>query len=115
LTIELDAAARVAELSTVGGIDMGTFQRYTSTPVGQFLKAAVVLVVIVSVATILISPDSSDDVDGVLQHHTCVAQPVFLTLFQSISHLTIQLLHPDLAIHRLECLDLLDLVCVRLC
>jgi hypothetical protein len=94
---------------------MGTFQSYTSTPVGKFLKAAVVLVVIVSVATILISPDSSDDVDGVLQHHVFVAHPVLLSLLQTVSLLTIPLLSRDLAMHRLECLDLLDLVCVRLC
>lgn len=108
----------VAELSPVsplGGIDRRRFQRYTSTPVGKFLKAAVALVMVLSVATILISPDTSDDVDGVLQHHVFPAHPVFLSVLQSISLLTTHFFSRDLGIHRLECLDLLDLVCVRLC
>ena len=92
------------------------FQRYTKTTVGNFLKTAVALLVIVSVATILISPDTTDDVDGVLQHHSLfTAHPVFHAVLGSITRLSLHLFSSDLAIHRLECLNLLDLVCVRLC
>jgi hypothetical protein len=91
------------------------FQRYTKTRVGNFVKTVVALLVIVSVATILISPDTGDDVDGVLQHHVFAAHPVFHTILESIIRLNQQLFSNDLAIHRLECLNLLDLVCARLC
>jgi len=78
-------------------------------------KTAVALLVIVSVATILISPQTTDDVDGVLQHHFFVIHPVFHTLLDSNTRLNLHLFSSDLAIHRLECLNLLDLVCARLC
>ena len=92
------------------------FQRYTKTEVGNFLKTAITLVVIVSVATILVSPDTTDDIDGVLQHHFLfTAHLVFHTVLGSITRLSLHLFSSDLAIHRLECLNLLDLVCVRLC
>jgi len=83
--------------------------------VGTFLKTAVALLVIVSVATVLVTPDNRDDVDGLLRQHVLLAQPAFHALLHIVSRLSLGICCHDLALHRLECLNLLDLVCVRLC
>jgi hypothetical protein len=74
------------------------------------------MLIIVSVAGILITPDFADDVDGVLQRQNLAkAQMV------SISSSQYQFLFPAIPLcapvplNRLMLSNLLDLVCVRLC
>ena len=82
----------------------------------QLAKVGLVIVIIASVASIVITPDPSDDVDGVLQRHHPVrvtAVPISTSQSQSVLHIT--LWFAPLAVHRSAQVKLLDLVCVRLC
>jgi hypothetical protein len=85
--------------------------------VGTLLKTVVALLVILAVAIILITPDRSDDAVGiVLHHHHALALPAVLHgLVQNLIVLTLSPVTRDLSLQRLESLELLDLVCVRLC
>ncbi len=84
------------------------------------LKFAVALAVVLAVATVLITPDPTDDVEGVLLR---THQPVVHAVFHAISSRTLQsfasrflpAVYRDLSAHRSQPADLLDLVCVRLC
>jgi hypothetical protein len=78
-----------------------------------------VVVVILSIAYVLITPDPTDDVDGVLRpHHTAKAQRVVsLPLVQS-PILVVAPFHLPMrpsGAQRLITPDLLDLVCVCRC
>jgi hypothetical protein len=83
--------------------------------VGTFAKAVLVLLIVLSIATILFTPDPNDDVLGILhQQHVLTAQPVFLSLVQT-SVSTESLAVPDASVSVLLSADLIDLVCNRLC
>jgi hypothetical protein len=84
--------------------------------VGTFVKVAVALLIVVSVATILVTPDPTDDVIGVVhQHQGPAVYLVFLNLIHGITLSVTSLLLSDAAPEELHSPDLLDLVCVRLC
>jgi len=82
-------------------------------------RVALVVVVIFSIAYVLISPDLTDDVDGVLRpNHPAKAQRlVSLSLQQSqILVIVAYLLSmPPSSTQRLTTSELLDLVCVCRC
>ena len=83
---------------------------------GTFLKFAVVLLVMLSVATILLTPDPTDDVMGVVhQHQVAAVHLVFLNLIHDVVLSVTPSLISDAAPEELHSPDLLDLVCVRLC
>jgi hypothetical protein len=74
------------------------------------------MLIIVSVAGILITPDSADDVDGALQRqHLVKAQMVSISSSQYQFLFPAIPLYAPLALNRLIPSNLLDLVCVRLC
>jgi hypothetical protein len=84
--------------------------------VGTFVKAVVGLLIIVSVATILVTPDPTDDVMGVVhQHQILTAQLVFLNLVPGVLMAMSSIGGNDVVAEELHSPDLLDLVCVRLC
>jgi len=84
--------------------------------VGTFVKLAIGLLVILSVVTILVTPDPTDDVMGVLHQHQAVIAPlVFLSLIHSVALSVTSALGNDAASEELHSSELLDLVCVRLC
>ena len=82
-------------------------------------RVALVVVVIFSIAYVLISPDLTDDVNGVLRpNHPAKAQRlVGLSLPQSpiLVIVTFLLSMPPGSTQRLITLELLDLVCVYRC
>ena len=82
-------------------------------------RAALVLVAIFSFAFVLITPDPTDDVDGVLRpKHTATAQTIVsLVLPQTAILVSVPLLLPirPSATQRLTRSELLDLVCVCRC
>ena len=82
-------------------------------------RAALVLVAIFSFALVLITPDPTDDVDGVLRpNHTAAAKTIVsLALPQSAILVFVPLLLPirPSATQRLTTSELLDLVCVCRC
>ena len=83
--------------------------------VGTYTKLVLGLLVILSITTILISPDPTDDVLGVMhQQHVLTAQPVLLGLIQAAPSPTAIVLASDSA-EIPPSGDLLDLVCTRLC
>jgi hypothetical protein len=82
-------------------------------------RVALVAVAIFSIAYVLITPDQTDDVDGILRlHHSANAQGIVsLPLPQSPIHVVVPFLlskHPG-ATQRLSTSELLDLVCVSRC
>jgi hypothetical protein len=84
--------------------------------VGTFVKVAIALLIVVSVATILATPDPTDDVLGVVhQHHVTTFHLVFLTLIYGLSLAVTSALGNDASSEELRSPDLLDLVCARLC
>jgi hypothetical protein len=84
--------------------------------VGTFVKVAVGLLIIVSVVTILVTPDPTDDVMGVMhQHQVASFHLVFLNLIHGVALPVTSLLGNDASPEELHSPDLLDLVCVRLC
>jgi hypothetical protein len=82
-------------------------------------RVALVLVAIFSFTFVLITPDPTDDVDGVLRpNHTATAQRIVsLALLQSAILVFVPLLLPirPSATQRLTTSELLDLVCVCRC
>ena len=82
-------------------------------------RVALVLVAIFSFTFVLITPDPTDDVDGVLRrNHTATAQRIVsLALPQSAILVFVPLLLPirPSATQRLTRSELLDLVCVCRC
>jgi hypothetical protein len=82
-------------------------------------RVALVVVAILSIAYVLISPDLSDDVDGVLRpNHTAKVQRIVsLPLLQFPILAIVAFLLPirPSAIQRLTTSELLDLVCVCRC
>ena len=82
-------------------------------------RIALVVVVILSIAYVLITPDPTDDVDGVLRpHHTAKAQRVVsLPLVQSPILVVAPFYLPmrPSGAQRSITSDLLDLVCVCRC
>ena len=82
-------------------------------------RVALVMVAIFSIAYVLITPDPTDDVDGVLiLNHSAKAQRIVsLPLSQSPILVIVQSLlsTPRSAVQRLTTLELLDLVCVCRC
>jgi hypothetical protein len=82
-------------------------------------RAALAVVAIFSIAFVLITPDPTDDVDGVLRpNHTATAQTIVsLALPQSTILVFVPFLLPirPSATQRLTTSELLDLVCVCRC
>jgi hypothetical protein len=82
-------------------------------------RAALAVVAIFSFAFVLITPDPTDDVDGVLRpNHTATAQTIVsLALSQSAILVFVPFLLPirPRATQRLNTSELLDLVCVCRC
>jgi hypothetical protein len=80
-----------------------------------FTKLVLVLLVIISVATILITPDPSDDVDGLLHHGHSLA---FFPFFGRVDQL-VRLFLPEVSHEAFKppprSADLLELVCTHLC
>jgi hypothetical protein len=84
--------------------------------VGTFVKVVIALLIIVSVVTILVTPDPTDDVLGVVhQHHVATFHLVLLTLIYGLFLAVTSALGNDATSEELRSPDLLDLVCVRLC
>lgn len=84
--------------------------------VERFFKVAVILLVVVAVATILITPDPSDDVAGVLHaKHSPISFTLFATLLKSLPLPVARVVSRDSLARREMHPDLLDLVCARLC
>lgn len=82
----------------------------------RLAKVGLAIVIVVSVASILITPDPSDDVDGALQRqHFVKATVVPISASQSGSLLPVTLGFAPVALRRSALANLLDLVCVRLC
>jgi hypothetical protein len=83
--------------------------------VGTTAKVVLGLVIVLSVTTILLTPDPTDDVMGILhQQHVMAIQPVLLSAVQvfvatSLVRVSDELVEVPLSV------DLLDLVCTRLC
>ncbi len=83
---------------------------------GILVKVVLALLIVLSVATILATPDPTDDVMGVLhQQHMVLAQLVFLGLIHIVPLLITSSSVPDTPAEAPPSLNLLDLVCVRLC
>lgn len=81
------------------------------------IQIVVCLLLIVSVATILISPDQTDDVPGVL-HHLVKFQKIFAVwapLFSPLKVLANPVSSEDVLVQPLDTPPLLTLLCVRLC
>jgi len=81
-----------------------------------WVRALLALLIVASIATILITPDPSDDVLGILhQHHTFASLPVFVKLLRHT------LLVPFCAPSHNSSADfshpceLLEMVCTHLC
>ena len=104
------------EIST---LDKGKTVGCTLATMMRVLTIGLAVVVILSCATVLITPDSGDDINGILHPHHSVKgpkllaatyaqlRPFVLATFQSFNPL-IPTLHSSTA-------RLLALVCVRLC
>ena len=83
---------------------------------GTFVKAVVGLLIIVSVVTILVTPDPTDDVMGVVhQHQILTAQLVSLNIVHGVFLGLNSIGGNEVVGEELHSPDLLDLVCVRLC
>jgi hypothetical protein len=82
-------------------------------------RVALAVVVILSIAYVMITPDLTDDVDGVLRpNHTAKAQRIVsLPLVESPIPVVVPFLLPirPNATQRLAVSELLDLVCVCRC
>ena len=82
-------------------------------------RIALAVIAIFSIAYVLITPDPTDDVDGVLRpHHTAKAQRIVsLPLAQSPILVVASFLLPirPSGVQRLATSELLDLVCVCRC
>jgi len=81
-------------------------------------RIALVVVVILSIAYVLITPDPTDDVNGILRpHRSAKAQIVSLPLAQSLIPVVAPFLLPmrPSGAQRLITSELLDLVCVFRC
>jgi thiosulfate reductase cytochrome b subunit len=84
--------------------------------VGTFVKVAIALLIVVSVVTILVTPDPTDDVLGVVHQHQMAAfHLVFLSLVYGVALAVTAALRNDATSEELHSPDLIDLVCVRLC
>jgi hypothetical protein len=82
--------------------------------VGTYTKLVLGLLIVLSITTILISPDPNDDILGVLhQQHVLTAQPTFVALLP-VSVSIVALAVPDESAEPLVSTNLLDLVCIRL-
>jgi len=82
----------------------------------RLAKIGLAIFIVVSVASILITPDPSDDVNGVLQQrHVVKVPPARIPPAQSsISHVLVVKTQP-LSARTIVGPNLLDLVCVLLC
>ncbi len=81
------------------------------------VRIVVCLLLIVSVATILITPDQTDDVPGVL-HHIVKLQKfmaVWASLFSSVALLSARATTSIVPARTPDPPELLTLLCVRLC
>jgi hypothetical protein len=84
--------------------------------VGTLVKVIVGLLIILAVTTILVTPDPSDDVMGVVHPHNAVhAQLVFLSLIHDVPLLTGSLVVRENEPQAIHPTDVVDLVCARLC
>jgi len=82
----------------------------------RLAKVGLAVVIVVSVASVLITPDPCDDVDGALQRQHLVKTTVVpVSASQSQSLLPVILGFAPVAWRRPALSSLLDLVCVRLC
>jgi hypothetical protein len=84
--------------------------------VGRFVKIVVLLIVVAAVATILITPTTSDDVPGVMhRNHSPLAMVVAIGLVQLVA--LSQSFHrfQDHHSHQFLCSNFLELVCQHLC
>ena len=81
------------------------------------IRIAIAGVLVFSVVAILVSPDPSDDVDGVFhQHHLRLLHPFFVatSLLRDLL-VARQMATASVNPSKREMADLLDLVCSRLC
>jgi hypothetical protein len=96
-------------------LDIGAAAAIYLRPVGTAAKVVLGLMIILSVTTILLTPDPNDDVMGILhQQHVMAVQPVLLSMVQvfitsSLVRISEEFVEVPLSV------DLLDLVCTRLC
>jgi hypothetical protein len=82
----------------------------------RLAKVGLAIIIVVSVASVLITPDLSDDVDGVTARHTIVnATVVAISASQFHSLPPAAFWFAPVAMHRSAAHSVLDLVCVRLC
>ena len=82
--------------------------------VGTYTKLVLGLLIVLSITTILISPDPNDDILGVLhQQHVLTAQPTFVALLP-VAVSIVAFAVPDESAEPLVSANLLDLVCIRL-
>jgi hypothetical protein len=96
-------------------LDIGAAAAIYLRPVGTAAKVVLGLMIILSVTTILLTPDPNDDVMGILhQQHVMAVQPVLLSVVQVFIASTLVRISDELVEVPLS-VDLLDLVCTRLC
>jgi hypothetical protein len=82
----------------------------------RLAKVGLAIVIVVSVASILITPDTSDDVDGVIARRNIVnAAVVPVSASQSQCLPPVTFWFAPVAMHGSATHNVLDLVCVRLC
>jgi len=83
--------------------------------VGQFLRAFVVIVVAVALATVLLTPDPNDDVSGLLHQQRVKFFLALQSLFlQAVGSYT-PVRTADMISSSSRALELVDWTCVRLC
>jgi hypothetical protein len=82
----------------------------------RLAKVGLAIVIVVSVASVLITPDPSDDVDGVIATNNLrkvTVVPISASQSQSLPPVTFRF--APVALHHSATYNVLDLVCVRLC
>jgi hypothetical protein len=82
----------------------------------RLAKVGLAIVIVVSVASILITPDPSDDVNGVLQQrHAVKAAVVAVSILPSSAAPRFSIRHASVGAQRINRPNVLDLACVLLC
>jgi len=108
----LCCTARPEELTLT--LDSAAITAIYLRQVGTYTKLVLGLLIVLSLTTILISPDPNDDILGVLhQQHVLTAQPTFVALLP-VAVSIVALAVPDESAEPLVSANLLDLVCIRL-
>jgi hypothetical protein len=82
----------------------------------RLAKVGLAIVIVVSVASILITPDPSDDVNGVLQQrHAVKAAVVAVSILPSSEAPRFPIRSASVGAQLMNRLNVLDLACVLLC